>query len=64
MQERLSSVWSDVQKTFSQINPVDENRKDALSTLTGLYTLYGDFKSNPNSVLFFRFRNRRREKKE
>ena len=42
MQERLSSVWSDVQKTFSQINPADENRKDALSTLTGLYALYDD----------------------
>lgn len=42
MQERLSSVWSDVQKTFSQINPADENRKGALSTLTGLYVLYDD----------------------
>lgn len=42
MQERLSSVWSDVQKTFSQINPADENRKGALSTLTGLYALYDD----------------------
>ena len=42
MQERLSSVWSEVQKTFSQINPADENRKGALSTLTGLYALYDD----------------------
>lgn len=28
MQERLSSVWSDVQKTFSQINPADEKSKE------------------------------------
>ena len=27
MQERLSSVWSDVEKTFSQINPADERKK-------------------------------------
>ena len=42
MKERLSSVWNNVQKTFSQINPQDENRNEALSTLTGLYALYGD----------------------
>ena len=42
MKERLSSVWNNVQKTFSQINPQDENRNEALSTLTGLYNLYDD----------------------
>lgn len=42
MKERLSSVWNNVQKTFSQINPQDENRNEALSTLTGLYALYDD----------------------